>query len=123
METCEHCGTEADDYDIEIFHRSCRLSAAFPAAASQEGALVTFNMDAIRDKLGWDAGIETEAGVRFQHWDRIYDRDEIWVSVETRVGSSLSSWSWRVSISEWQQVVAHIESRLAEKAQSQEPAR
>jgi hypothetical protein len=41
---CEICGkTEEDEFDVEIFHRGCRLKAAFPDSYKDIGGLLAFD--------------------------------------------------------------------------------
>lgn len=50
---CEHCGEICDDDDeLQIFHRSCRLKAAFPGTFTIDGPLVKFDLSKIKEILG-----------------------------------------------------------------------
>jgi len=41
---CEHCGELCEDEDVlEVFHRGCRLKAAFPDAYEADGPLLMFD--------------------------------------------------------------------------------
>ena len=49
---CEYCGTVcADEDELSIEHRGCRLSAAFPDAATREGRLIVFDISKIKARL------------------------------------------------------------------------
>ena len=49
---CEHCGEELEDeFDLEIFHRGCRLKAAFPGTYKKENGLLIFDLKEIGDKF------------------------------------------------------------------------
>jgi hypothetical protein len=90
--------------DDEVEGRAARLKAAFPGAYHQDGALVSFDMDAIRRAVGWGKPVGTASGLRFERM-----RDAIWVSLETKVGNVVSSWSWRVTDTEWLAIVEGME--------------
>ena len=98
---CEHCGQPVDS-EGELEHRACRLKAAFPGAYHQDGALVSFDMEAIRKAIGWNERVGTRAGLSFER----SRGGDIWVSLETKVGNVLSSWSWKVTDVEWDQIVS-----------------
>jgi len=51
---CPHCGEVAeDDWELDAYHRGCRLGALFPEARTELGdGLVSFDMSKIREKLG-----------------------------------------------------------------------
>ena len=51
MEKCEHCGVEADEDEIDIYHRSCRLKAAFPGAYTEAGGIVSFDVPKITEAI------------------------------------------------------------------------
>jgi hypothetical protein len=41
---CEHCGEIcADEDSLEVFHRACRLTAAFPDCYEAQGSLLLFD--------------------------------------------------------------------------------
>jgi hypothetical protein len=41
---CEHCGERCEDEDtLEVFHRGCRLKAAFPGCYEGDGPLLMFD--------------------------------------------------------------------------------
>ena len=49
---CEHCGAEvSDDFDLEIYHRGCRLAAAFPGAVKRDGGVLRFDMKKVAELL------------------------------------------------------------------------
>jgi hypothetical protein len=51
MEKCEHCGVEADEDEIDIYHRSCRLKSAFPGAYTEAGGIVSFDVSKIAEAI------------------------------------------------------------------------
>lgn len=102
---CEHCGdTAADEQDLEIFHRSCRLKAVFPGAYSQQGGLVTFDMDKVAEAVGYKKSLRTDRGISFQP-----DEYGVWVTIDVEVGGELSNWSWHLDWHTWHAVVKHVE--------------
>jgi hypothetical protein len=49
---CEHCGQLTDDeWDLEIFHRGCRLRAAFPDCYETDGDTLKFDFEKIKAHL------------------------------------------------------------------------
>ena len=50
---CEHCGgVTADEWELEIFHRGCRLRAAFPeCCTTTEDGLMILDFSKLKDKL------------------------------------------------------------------------
>lgn len=49
---CEYCGeTCEDDWELEVYHRGCRLKAAFPDCYKQDGPLLEFDVKKIAEKL------------------------------------------------------------------------
>ncbi len=59
---CEHCGTVcADDDELTIFHRGCRLAAAFPGAYRDEGGLRIFDMAKVKEQMGIPDDIASDA--------------------------------------------------------------
>jgi len=49
---CEVCGEQAEsDLDLEVYHRACRLKAAFPGCYTQEGPLVMFDPRKMSQRL------------------------------------------------------------------------
>lgn len=55
---CAICGDEGHPYDIEIYHRGCRLSAAFPGAYRREGRLLSFDPTKMKEHLEKEEGSE-----------------------------------------------------------------
>lgn len=53
---CEHCGkVVADEDELEIWHRACRLKACFPEAVTDMGGgIVSFDMNKIKEQLNRD---------------------------------------------------------------------
>ncbi len=51
LEKCEVCGVEADQLDIEIFHRACRFKRAFPDAYEEKDGLLFFDPAKMREQL------------------------------------------------------------------------
>jgi len=53
---CEHCGkVVSDEYELEIWHRTCRLKACFPGTATDRGGgLTSFDMSKIKEQLSKD---------------------------------------------------------------------
>lgn len=101
--TCPHCG-QPDTYDAE--HRACRMKAAFPGAYSQEGALVSFDMEKIKEATGWRDPVDTRSGISFQRFD-----GGIWALLNTQIGNTISAWSWWISEDEWRQIFESIPPR------------
>lgn len=99
-ERCPHCGNP-DEYEAQ--HRACRMKAAFPGAYHEDGALVSFDMEAIAKAVGLGRRVETRSGMRFER-----HRDGVWTHVETKVGNCISAWSWRITDDEWREVVAAV---------------
>ena len=49
---CEHCGAFCkDEWELEVYHRGCRLRAAFPNACTAEGPLLKFDIAKIKEEL------------------------------------------------------------------------
>ena len=49
---CKHCGKIVQDEDeLEIYHRGCRLKAAFPVAYTQKGSLLFFDLKKVTEEL------------------------------------------------------------------------
>ena len=51
--TCQHCGkVAADELELDVYHRGCRLSAMYPEARKElGGGLVSFDVAKIMEKL------------------------------------------------------------------------
>ncbi len=50
-EKCDICGEEGDVWEIDVFHRACRLRRAFPGACSTEGGQILFDPAKIKEHL------------------------------------------------------------------------
>jgi len=50
-EKCEICGDEGSTWGIEVRHRGCRLSQAFPEAYRREGGLLLFDPTKMKEHL------------------------------------------------------------------------
>ncbi|MDO8616737.1 MAG: hypothetical protein Q7T33_13540 [Dehalococcoidia bacterium] len=51
IEKCPICGGEGDPWEIEVFHRACRLKRAFPGAYHRDGDLLFFDPEKMRQQL------------------------------------------------------------------------
>ncbi len=51
LEKCEVCGAEGDPWEIEVFHRACRLKHAFPGAYREEGRLLLFDPEMMKRQM------------------------------------------------------------------------
>lgn len=100
-EVCQHCG-RPDEHEAQ--HRVCRMKAAFPGAYHEDGALVTFDMQTVADRLGFMRPVDTRSGIRFE-----WMGGEVWAHVKTQVGNVIGGWSWRISPDEWDAIVAAID--------------
>lgn len=107
-ERCPHCG-KPDEYESQ--HRSCRMKAAFPGAYHEDGALVTFDMQTLAERLGFMRPVSTRSGIRFE-----WMAGQVWAHVQTQVGNVLSSWSWRISSEEWDEVVSGVSAHRQREA-------
>ena len=103
LDKCEHCGTEAEDIDIQVFHRACRLKAAFPDSYEElGGGLVSFDMSKLKDKLfPEEKKFTTKSGVEFHQLSKI---GGISVNIEHQVGNQLGTWSFSISKEEIEEV-------------------
>lgn len=62
MIKCEYCGGVCeDDFELQVFHRSCRFKAAFPTTYKTEGGIVSFDVSAIRDQLAEKGILDDES--------------------------------------------------------------
>ena len=102
---CEVCGkVELDDYRIKIYHRGCRLAAAFPDAVIESGrGMTALDMSKIDATLDHPT-LVTRDGVQFERWPD----GQISISVHTRVGNRLSDWSWWIGAEDWETVVSAL---------------
>ena len=96
----EHRGeVMADENALAIERRGCRMKAAFPGAYAEEGCLVSFDLDKIRQQLGWQKPYQCHNGLEFEKHG-----DEIWISARVEVAGSLGSWTWFIKEEEWEMI-------------------
>jgi len=51
LEKCDICGAEGDPWEIEVFHRACRLKRAFPGAYREEDGLLFFDPEMMKQQM------------------------------------------------------------------------
>lgn len=103
-ERCEHCGLAAESGSaLDIEHRGCRLKAAFPAAYHEDGALVAFDMDAVRRAIGWREPFVAKSGLKItvEPWG-------VWVGMPVRYSNIVSEFSFRVRWDEWDDLIGSV---------------
>ena len=95
---CEVCGkVEREEYRLDIYHRGCRLAAAFPDATTRTGdGLVSLDIAKIAPLFALPT-VVTHNGVEFERWPG----GQVSVSVRVQVANNISSWSWWVDPDEW----------------------
>lgn len=102
---CDVCGkVEYDEYRIDIYHRGCRLAAAFPEAVLKTDAgIVALDVTKIAAMVAHPKAI-TDDGVEFERWPD----GRVSISVRVRVSNTMSDWSWWLTNEEWAAVVAAL---------------
>ncbi len=50
-ERCEVCGGEGHPFEIEIFHRGCRLKNAFPNAHKEKDGMLFFDPARMKENI------------------------------------------------------------------------
>ena len=116
---CEVCGKRAfDEYDLDIYHRGCRLKAAFPAdTTTLPSGIIALDLSSLIAERNKKI-VLTHDGVEFERWSN----GRVSMSVHVQVGNTMSDWSWFITREEWEDI-ARVMTERADAAAPVESAR
>ena len=96
---CEVCGkVEREEYRLDIYHRGCRLKAAFLNTVTERGhGFMSLDVSVLAQSIMHSRAV-TRDGVEFERWP----------DGRVQVANKISGWSWWADQELWQAIIAAL---------------